>query len=109
MLIRYNARSHPLPFMKASNVVAPKAATKEKPDLEEAIDEDDEAEILDAAEVEGGDSEDDIDLKKDKYIKQPKAKKPAAKKKAVKDEDEDDEEEKPKKARGKAKAKAGKK
>ncbi|RFU31885.1 hypothetical protein B7463_g4492, partial [Scytalidium lignicola] len=106
----YNSRSHPLPFMKASNIVAPKKMAKEKPDLEEAIDEEDDAEVLEAAEVEDEGSSDDVDLKKDKYIKQPKAKKPSNKRKAAKDDDGDgDEEEKPKKGRGRPKSKAPKK
>ncbi|RSL60872.1 hypothetical protein CEP54_006503 [Fusarium duplospermum] len=95
----YNAMSHPVPFMKASNVVAPKAQPKEVPDLEEAV-EDDDAEIAEAPEVEEDD--DEIDFKKDKYIKQPKAKK--ATKKATKAAADDDDEEKPKRGRAKAKA-----
>ena len=35
----YNARTHPLPFMKASNVVAPAKSAKVAPDLEEAFEE----------------------------------------------------------------------
>ena len=69
---RYNDASHPMPFMKASNVVAPKRAAKEKPDLEEAIDESDEAEVLDEAPDEV--DELDGDVTKDKYIKAPKKK-----------------------------------
>ncbi|RSL98448.1 hypothetical protein CEP52_010320 [Fusarium oligoseptatum] len=95
----YNAMSHPVPFMKASNVVAPKAQPKEVPDLEEAV-EDDDADIAEAPEVEEDD--DEIDFKKDKYIKQPKAKK--ATKKATKAAADDDDEEKPKRGRAKAKA-----
>ncbi|KAG6033634.1 hypothetical protein E4U19_006351 [Claviceps sp. Clav32 group G5] len=98
----YNAMSHPVPFMKASNVVVPNKKAKEAPDLEEAIEEEDEAEVVEAVEPD----EDEIDFKKDKYIKQPK-KKPAAKKAAKAAKGDDDEVEKPKK-RGKAKAKAGK-
>jgi replication factor C subunit 1 len=105
----YNARTHPLPFMKASNVVAPAKMTKEVPDLEEAMEEDDDEAIVEPKE----EDDDETDLKKDKYIKQPKIKKPAAAKKAApkkaskkkaKDDDEDDEDEgseedvKPKKA-----------
>ncbi|KAK2589991.1 DNA replication factor C complex subunit Rfc1 [Conoideocrella luteorostrata] len=101
----YNSMNHPIPFMKASNVVAPKAQAKEAPDLEEAIEEEDETAVVEAPEVD----DDEIDFKKDKYIKQPK-KKPA--KKAAKaatagaddDDDDDDGDEKPK-GRGKAKAK----
>jgi replication factor C subunit 1 len=108
----YNQQSHPLPFMKASQVVAPKrAGAKEKPDLEEAFEASEDEAVLDA-EVDEGDE--DVDLSKDKYVKQPKKKKaPAAgaskkgKKKAAAEDDDDDEEEdeKPKKGKGKAKAK----
>ncbi|KAI1769646.1 replication factor RFC1 C terminal domain-containing protein [Hypoxylon sp. FL1150] len=97
----YNGMSHPIPFMKASSVVAPKKAARDKPDLEEAIDEDDEAEAVEPAEVA---DEEDVDIEKDKYIKKPKAK--GAKKggkKTAKAED-DDEDEKPAKGR---KGKAG--
>lgn len=106
----YNSRSHPLPFMKASNVVAPAKATKAAPDLEEAFEEEDDGEVV--AEVK--EDEDDIDFKKDKYIKQPKAKKAAAskktaaKKKAEQDDDEEEDSErdvKPKKGKAKAKGK----
>jgi len=100
--------------MKASNVVAPAKVAKAAPDLEEAFEEEDEAEII--AEPRE-DEDDELDLKKDKYIKQPKAKKPAAKKKATakkkaaKNEDKEDEEDeseedlKPKKGKAKPKAK----
>jgi replication factor C subunit 1 len=68
----YNQRSHPLPFLKTSTVVAPKKGPKEKPDIEDAIDESDEEEIVDdAKEV---DESEELDLKKDKYVKMPKAK-----------------------------------
>lgn len=97
----YNAQSHPLPFMKASSVVAPKAAKKVKPDLEDAIDESDGGEELLAENEVKEDEEEDTDLKKDKYIKAPK-KKPAAKaaakgatkgkKKGKKAADDDDDE-----------------
>ncbi|KOS23280.1 Replication factor C subunit 1 [Escovopsis weberi] len=86
----YNAMSHPIPFIKASTVTVPKAAPKEMPDLEEAIEEEDDA-AVEAAEAPDADDE-EIDFKKDKYIKQPKAKR--ATKKATKgaaagdDEDE---------------------
>ncbi|KAK0705381.1 replication factor RFC1 C terminal domain-containing protein [Lasiosphaeris hirsuta] len=101
----YNAMSHPIPFMKASNVIAPKSKSKEMPDLEEAIEEEDDGlETPESAEV-----DDELDLKTDKYIKQPKAK-PAKKatKKAAKadvDDDEDDSGKVPK-AKGKVAAKA---
>jgi replication factor C subunit 1 len=74
----YNAQSHPLPYMKASSVVAPKAAKKVKPDLEDAIDESDGGEEPLAEGDSKEDDEEDNDLKKDKYIKAPK-KKAAAK------------------------------
>ncbi|KAK3397407.1 replication factor RFC1 C terminal domain-containing protein [Sordaria brevicollis] len=101
----YNAASHPVPFIKASSVLAPKKLSKDVPDLEEAIEEDfDEGAALeDAGDV---DEEDDVDITKDKYIKQPKAKKApakkaaAGKKKAAKDEDDDDEEVKKPAAKG---------
>ncbi|KUJ18427.1 DNA replication factor C, large subunit [Mollisia scopiformis] len=106
----YNGRSHPLPFMKASNVVAPAKQKKEAPDLEEAIEEEDEG---DAVEEPTKEEAEEIDFKKDKYIKQPKVKKAAAKKATKKTkgkgddegepDDDDDEDEKPKK---KAKSKA---
>lgn len=91
--------SHPIPFMKATNVVAPKAAKKEAPDLEEAIEEEDDVDVAEAPEVD----EEELDLKKDKYIKQPKAKKATKKttKAAAAGDDDDD---KPKKGRAKAKA-----
>lgn len=110
----YNQRSHPLPFMKATSVVAPKKGPKIKPDIEDAIEDSGDEEILEDAREEAEDEE--LDLKKDKYVRVPKAKKAAAKgasgkgKKAkAKSEDFDDEEsedEKPKKGRkGKAKTK----
>ena len=72
--VRYNQKSHPLPFMKAGNVVAPSRAAIAKPDLEEAIEESEGEEIVaDKAE----EDDNDMDISKDKYIKQPK-KKPAA-------------------------------
>jgi replication factor C subunit 1 len=102
---RYNQKSHPMPFMKASNVVAPSRAAISKPDLEEAIEESEGEEVLpDKAE----DDDNDMDISKDKYIKQPK-KKPAASKagqKKGKGKDESAEEEsaeedvKPKKGQG---------
>lgn len=92
-----------MPFMKATNIMAPKKQAKEVPDLEEAIEEeDDEAEVVEAPD----EGEDEIDFKKDKYIKQPKAKKPT-KKAAKAAAGDDDEDEKPK-GRAKAKAKAKK-
>ncbi|KAI1447384.1 replication factor RFC1 C terminal domain-containing protein [Annulohypoxylon stygium] len=97
----YNQMSHPIPFMKSSSVVVPKKAAKDKPDLEEAMeDEDDDAEVVEAADVA---DDDDVDIEKDKYIKKPKAKRGG--KKAAKAAD--GEEEKPAKGR-KGKATAGK-
>src|SRR5947209_613990 len=116
----YNSQSHPVPFMKASSVVAPKAAPKIQPDLEEAVDESDGEEVLPEGEIKE-DEEDDVDIKKDKYIKEPKKKagpKAAAtkgKKRAKKEVDDNDEgldasesEEQPKKPK-KAAAKGGRK
>lgn len=96
--------SHPVPFMKASNVAVPKKSAKEVPDIEDAIEaDDDDVEVVDAA----GEEDDEIDLKKDKYIKQPKAKAKRVLKKNT-GNDEDDEEDsgagKAGKRRGKGKA-----
>ena len=74
----YNDMSHPLPYMKASQVVAPKKKSKERPDIEDA---------LEGSESEAGsgddqavlDDEEPLDLKKDKYVAAPKKKKQAAK------------------------------
>ena len=79
----YNQMSHPLPYMKAAGTgMAPVRKGKEKPDLEEAIEESDDAELLDdAADLDNEDSE--LDLKKDKYVKAPK-KKPLPKAAAAK-------------------------
>ncbi|KAG9236408.1 putative replication factor C subunit 1 [Amylocarpus encephaloides] len=91
----YNQQSHPMPFMKASNVMAPPVAKSksEKPDLEEALDGEDDVEVPADPEPK---AEEDIledELKRDKFIKQPKAKKAAArkapKKKAAKNDDDD--------------------
>lgn len=97
----YNQRSHPLPFMKASNVVAPKKTPKEKPDIEDAIDESDEDEVVEEESKEQ-DEEEELDLKKDKYVSLPKKKAAAGKGKKGKQKaaDDDEAEEKPK--RGKA-------
>ncbi|KAI0885323.1 replication factor RFC1 C terminal domain-containing protein [Annulohypoxylon maeteangense] len=97
----YNVMSHPIPFMKASNsVAAPKAAAKDKPDLEEAMD--DEDDDIEAAEAADAIDDDDGNIEKDKYIKKPKAKRGG--KKTAK---ADDEEGKPTKGR-KGKATGGK-
>lgn len=117
----YNQRSHPLPFMKASSVVSSKKLPKVKPDLEDAIDESDDAEEI-LGEEEVKEEESDLDLKKDKYVKAAKTKKAGGnakktgttkakskKKKVVDDDDDDDieesEEEAPKKRGRKPKAK----
>lgn len=73
----YNQMSHPLPYMKASSIVAPKKKSKDRPDIEEALDE------SDSGVSSGGEEailEDDqpLDLKKDKYVAAPKKKKKAA-------------------------------
>jgi replication factor C subunit 1 len=116
----YNSQSHPVPFMKASSVVAPKAPQRVRPDLEEAVDESEGEEVLPEGEIKEDEGE-DVDIKKDKYIKEPKKKaapKAAAakgKKRAKKEVDADDEgldasesEEQPKKPK-KAAAKGGRK
>lgn len=114
----YNQMSHPLPYMKASQIVAPKKKGKERPDLEEALEESDSgADTGDDQAI--LDEDEPLDLKKDKYVKAPK-KKPAkaaakgAKGKAkgkVKDEDDEmeiDSEEDVKPAKGKGRNAAGK-
>lgn len=82
--------SHPVPFMKASNILASKKTARSAPDLEEAIEEEDDGAALDANEV---DEDEDMDIKGDKYIKQPKSKggKKTVKKatKAIGDDDDD--------------------
>lgn len=118
----YNSQSHPVPFMKASSVVAPKAAKKVQPDLEEAVDESEGEDVLPEGEIKE-DEDEDVDIKKDKYIKEPKKKaapkasankgKKRAKKEADDNDDKEDSdasesEEKPKKAK-KAAAKGGRK
>ena len=122
----YNVQSHPLPFMKASNIGAPKQSTREKPDLEEALDESDNVEEV--AEVEEADvDEEALDLKKDKYVQAPKKRKATTKKAPAKkgagkgkgkgkveseeeeDVDDDSEEDvRPQKGKGKTKAASGK-
>lgn len=107
----YNQRSHPLPFIKASTVVAPKKQPKEKPDIEDAIEESEEEEVVEE-ETKDDDESEELDLKKDKYVRVPK--KTASKggggkgKKAKKANDDFiDDDEKPKKGKGrKPKAKA---
>jgi len=96
--------------MKASTVVAPKKQAKEKPDLEEAIEASDEGEVVEEVQEDG----EDVDLSKDKYVKQPKKKAvskkaaPATKRGKRKAEtgSEEEEEEDEVKSKGKGKAKA---
>lgn len=108
----YNSQSHPMPFVKASNVLGVAAkggAKRDKPDLEEAVDESEAEEVLEEA---GDDEEDELDLKKDKYVKVPKKKAPTSaaagsargkgKRKADEDEDDDESEEEPKKKKAAA-------
>ena len=73
---RYNSMSHPIPFMKASSVTATKKLAKDVPDLEEAIEEEQDADVGEPVEAE----DDELDIKGDKYIKQPKKTKKAPKK-----------------------------
>ncbi|KAL9598246.1 MAG: hypothetical protein Q9219_004605 [cf. Caloplaca sp. 3 TL-2023] len=75
----YNQQAHPLPFMKASQVMAPKKVKRDVPDLEEAIGSSDEGEAI-ASDDDGKGDDDDLDLKKDKYVKAPSKKKAPAKK-----------------------------
>jgi len=119
---KYNAVSHPLPFMKAGGAgPAMKKAPKERPDLEEAIDESDEDEVLADPAAEEGSGEEELDLKKDKYVRAPKKKRAAPAKKGGKkgkgkekdddeddddDQDEEEEEDVKPKAKGKARSKA---
>jgi replication factor C subunit 1 len=103
----YNAASHPLAFLKGSTIGAKKMA-KDKPDLEEALDEsEDEESIVDAVKAE---EEEEGDITKDKYIKAPKKKKTVPQKAAAGkgkkrkgDDEESDEAPKPKKGKAKAK------
>ena len=109
---KYNAMAHPLPFMKAGGAAAPAVKAKEKPDLEEAIEESDEDILVDPA-TEEADGEEELDLKKDKYVQAPKKRKAAAKKAGNKAEIQDDSDDKEPpakkpKSRGKAAGKASK-
>jgi len=68
----YNQKSHPMPFMKASNVAAPvKGARKEQPDIEDVIPESEDEAPPDEVDAS---KDDENDLSKDKYVKQPKKK-----------------------------------
>ena len=111
---KYNASSHPLPFMKAGGALGPMKKQKEKPDLEEAIEESDEDDV--AAEAVAGETDEELDLKKDKYVRAPK-RKAAAKKTMTKkgrakgdgDSENESEEAKPTKAKARAARGKGKK
>ena len=72
----YNQLSHPLPYMKASSIVAPKKKSKEKPDIEEALDESDSG-VSSGSEDAILDEDQPLDLKKDKYVAAPKKRKKA--------------------------------
>lgn len=73
----YNQMSHPLPYMKASSIVAPKRKSKDRPDIEEALDESDSG-VSSGGEEVVLDDDQPLDLKKDKYVAAPKKKKKAA-------------------------------
>lgn len=104
----YNSRDHPRSHQKAGDTGMARlgGGKREKPDLEEAVDEEDDlVEVVDEV-----DEDEELDLKKDKFIKAPKKKAaPKAKadpkgkgkgkgKRAANDEDdeEDEEEDEPK-------------
>ena len=74
----YNQISHPLPYMKASQVIAPKKKSKERPDIEDALEESDSGASSgeDQAVL---DEDEPLDLKKDKYVAAPKKRKAGAK------------------------------
>lgn len=111
----YNAAEHPRSHFRAGETTGMKlgGGTKAKPDLEEALDDEDE---IAEAEVEEVDDDEELDLKKDKYVKAKKPKptkgkaaasttkgKGKGKKAKDADEEEESEEETPKpktKARG---------
>lgn len=71
----YNQQAHPLSYMKASQVVAPQKKGKDRPDLEEALDESDSG-VSSGEDKAVLDEDEPLDLKKDRYVKAPK-KKPA--------------------------------
>ncbi|KAI4290486.1 MAG: hypothetical protein L6R35_000240 [Caloplaca aegaea] len=78
----YNQQNHPLPFIRASQVMAPKKVKKDVPDLEEAMGSSDEGDAAGVSDEEGKvDDEQELDLKKDKYVKAPSKKKMTAAKK----------------------------
>ena len=93
----YNQQSHPLPFMKASQVVAPRKIKKDVPDLEEAIGSEDEDIAMTDDEQKASEDE-ELDLKKDKYVRAPSKKTGGTKKAGARDAKG--------KTKGKAKSKA---
>jgi replication factor C subunit 1 len=108
--------------MKASNVAAPKKLSRDRPDLEEAIEESD-IEDPAAEKLTMQEEEEEMDISKDKYVKQPKkkaaptknsSKKASGKRGKAKGKDDkldqtnSDEDVKPAKSRGKAKGKSKK-
>ena len=103
----YNQQSHPMPFIKASQVQAPKVPIA-RPDVEEAMEESEEEAVEDAGDSKAEGDEDqgtlEEQLGKDKYIKAPKAKK----KGKAKSSEAGGEGEKTKAAKGKGKGKAKK-
>ena len=86
---KYNAASHPLPFIKAGGAVPSMAKPKERPDLEEAMDDSDGEDVLvDVVAKEEEEDDEKPDLKKDKYIQAPKKKRlPSKAAKKVKSEE----------------------
>ena len=65
---RYNAASHPMAFQKASAVTVAKVVKRDRPDVEDAFEDDDELEgIEDAVEEQEGEEE---DISKDKMIRE---------------------------------------
>jgi len=106
----YNAQTHHASYQKASTIGSTLAKTgggkRDKPDLEEAIEDSEEDVVGMADEGLDGDDDEELDLKKDKFIKAPKKKaapkakaeggargKGKGKGKRVKDEDEDEDDE----------------
>lgn len=69
-MIRYNAVAHPMAFQKASAVVTTKGGMKDRPDVEDAFEDSDEAEVVE----DNGVEDDEEDLSKDKMIKEKTAK-----------------------------------
>ena len=103
----YNQQSHPMPFIKASQVQQPKKLPREKPDVDDVMEESEEEVLPEENEAKDDEEQGTLEeqLGKDKYIKAPKKKKAAARKSKGGDED-DGEASKPKKAaKGKGKAK----